>query len=259
MRKSRGIKAESKFEVLKRMCSFVSVHAEETTTPTTTSEPVVNYEQLIANARQEEKNKLYPKIQKLEDANKGLITKSNEQLVQIGTLTAEKKDLENQIAEMKKSNLTQDEFNKLQKKIEELTAENTKLKEAPTIEEVESKIRAEYEVKSYIAEVKAANNNNLISAFAEGITGNTREEVDASLQKALEQSNKVREELGVNNNTPSPTGVNQPATNTNQVPQVANPTSNSGGTPASFDFATIQNMDVRSPEYAEFRKKMGLR
>ena len=44
----------------------------------------INYEDLIARARKEEKDKLYPKLEKLELDNKDLVAKHNQALISIG-------------------------------------------------------------------------------------------------------------------------------------------------------------------------------
>ena len=55
----RGMTAEKKLNVLNKVFSFLvlSVHAEEATgsDPSAVQQPTINYEQLIAQARKEEK------------------------------------------------------------------------------------------------------------------------------------------------------------------------------------------------------------
>ena len=63
---------------------------EETSTP----QPTVNFEDLIANARKQEKDKLYPQIKKLEEEKKKLVEKNNQHLLTIGEKDARIKELE---------------------------------------------------------------------------------------------------------------------------------------------------------------------
>ena len=101
----------------------------------------INFEQLIASARKEEKDKLYPRIKKLEDENKDLVKNSNDYLVKIGTLQKE-------IDELKSKKGDNEEITKLQSQIATLEAENKTLKEStPNEEAIRTQIEKEYAVR----------------------------------------------------------------------------------------------------------------
>ena len=97
--------------------------------------------------------------------------------------------------------------------------------------------------------------------------GGTREEVDASIKAAVEKSTKVKKDLGLideDGNPVEPKGKKKSGKEPEEEPGKKKKTNPPVASPAKiedegFDPDYIRNLDPRSPEYAEFRKKMGLR
>jgi DNA repair exonuclease SbcCD ATPase subunit len=207
----------------------------------------VDFEVLIQKARQEEKEKLYPKIKKLEEDIKKYQDSNNDKLLTIATLKEEKEKMQKEFDSNTDSKALKDE-------IEALKEENKKLKEStPKVEEIEKRIRDEYEIKMYTQKVIQDNKEKFFDVFSNEIQGATKEEVDASLEKVVAKSKTIKEQLGTTDTTP-PAGT-PPDKNTNP------PSSNPSGRVAKNDFKIedIRNLDPRSPEYKEFRKKLGLK
>ena len=106
------------------------------------------------------------------------------------------------------------------------------------------------------------NSDKILSVFADEVTGTSKEEIDASFEKAVEKTIATKKQLGLIDEEGNPITPkkkdSKKAEKPNTTPPVANPTS-AEGNKDSFDLDYIQGLDPRSPEYAEFRKKMGLR
>lgn len=203
--------------------------------------PTVNFEDLIANARKQEKDKLYPQIKKLEEEKKVLTEKNNNYLLTIGEKDAKISELETKI-----SDLTNNASKGASEKEKSLTSEIEKLKtqiktmEETTIsrEDVEKEIRDEYEVKLYREQKLREVGDTVIPEL---IMGSTKEEIDASVKISQERYSQITERvLG---------GV--------QVP-VANVNTSSFGT-KDLKIEDIANLDPRSPEYAQLRTQLGLK
>lgn len=230
-------------------------HAEEndpTLTPTNDPAPTINFEQAIAQARKEEKDKLYPRIKKAEDEVKSLTASVNKYLLENAALKDELEKLKNQPADPK--------VKELEDKVKTLEAENKTLKEnAPNEDEIRKRVESEYEVKLYAQEQINANKGSIISILIPEITGKTKEEIDSAIASAKEKTKTIKKDLGLSvddedaddgkkKKTPAPKQKKAPA---------SNPPSDTDG--EEFDAEYIRNLDPRSKEYAEFRKKMGLR
>ena len=272
MSSSRGFKAEKTLSVLSKVLSSfcMTAHADEGSEPTGGSDngvktPQINYEQLIAQARKEEKDKLYPRIKKLEEDNAKLVKTGNDNLIKIGDLTQTVNTLNAELEAYKCGKKETEEVKGLKTQIATLTAENEKLKkEMPDVKQLRADIEKEYEIKSYLAEQKAANKDEVLSYFLEEIGGKTKEEIDASVQSAKDKSLKVKEELGVvnnNDNTANKGGTTHAkrSSGANKSAPVMNPTENAGTDTHKFDAEYIRNLDPSSAEYKEFRKSLGLK
>lgn len=269
----RGTTAEKKLSVLSKVMSFLcmTAHAEEVdpvsndTNSGDNKTPQINYEQLIAQARKEEKEKLYPRIKKLEEDNAKLVKTGNDNLIKIGDLTQTVNTLTAELESYKSGATTTEEVKKLNAQIEALTAENEKLKkEAPDVEKLRAEIEKEYEVKSYLAEQKAANKKDVLTSFLDEISGSTKEEIDASVAKAKEKSISIKKELGLVDDSGNPVDNtnNNKGTATKPAvkkPPVMNPTENAGTDTGRFDAEYVRNLDPSSDEYKEFRKRLGLK
>ena len=226
--------------------------------PTPTTEPTdpnpgINFEQAIAQARKEEKDKLYPRIKKAEDEVKSLTTSVNKYVLENAALKDELEKMKNQPADPK--------VKELEDKVKSLEDENKILKEnAPNEEEIRQRVEAEYEVKLYAQEQINANKGSIISILIPEITGKTKEEIDSAIASAKEKTKTIKKDLGINveeeEDDDKSKGKKTPAPKQKKAP-VAAPASDEDG--EEFDAEYVRNLDPRSPEYAEFRKKMGLR
>lgn len=204
---------------------------EETSTP----QPTVNFEDLIANARKQEKDKLYPQIKKLEEEKKKLVEKNNQHLLTIGEKDARIKELEL----LTNSDSVSEKETALQNEIESLKTTIANMeKDAISVEEIESSIRAEYEVKLYREQKLREIGDTVIPEL---IVGTTKEEIDASIVASQERFNQISNKI----------------LGSVQVP-VAN-VSTSSFQSKDLKLEDIANLDPRSPEYAQLRAKLGLR
>lgn len=219
-------------------------------TPQPTEPSQINYEELIARARKEEKDKLYIQIKTLKDDLKEMTKQNNKNLLEAGTLKAEIDNLKN--------GGDSEEVTTLKNKIKELEGTIETLKQQSTDEEtIRQQVEQEYEVKLYRTEqlVKDEVKDAILPMFMETVTGATKEEIDASIEKAKELTQKAKEQMGV---TSTPAPKKNPSGNTKpSVPSVnpQNPMNTFGDT----SLEDVRNLDPASPEYAEWRKKMGLR
>lgn len=222
------------------------------TDPATDPAPI-NFEQAIAQARKEEKDKLYPRIKKAEDEVKSLTTSMNKYLLENAALKDELEKLKSQPADPK--------IKELEDKVTSLENENKTLKEnAPNEDEIRQRVEAEYEVKLYAQEQINANKGSIISILIPEITGKTKEEIDSAIASAKEKTKTIKKDLGLSvddEDDKDDKSKKTPAPTKQKKAPVANPASSDDG--EEFDAEYIRNLDPRSPEYAEFRKKMGLR
>lgn len=209
-----------------------------TTTPQTTT---VNFEDLIANARKQEKDKLYPQIKKLEEENKKLIDKNNQHLLTIGEKDAKIQELQSEITKAK-DNTTKSTSERETALLNEVEALKTQIanmeQDAISVNDLESSIRAEYEVKLYREQKLREVGDTVIPEL---ITGTTKEEIDASVLASQERFNQISNKiLG---------SVTMPVANVNT----------SSFQSKDLKLEDIANLDPRSPEYAQLRAKLGLR
>lgn len=233
-------------------------HAEEgdpnPTDPVVTDPvPGINFEQAIAQARKEEKDKLYPRIKKAEDEVKSLTTSVNKYLLENAALKDELEKLKNQPADPK--------VKELEDKVKSLENENKTLKEnAPNEDEIRQRVEAEYEVKLYAQEQINANKGSIISILIPEITGKTKEDIDSAIASAKEKTKTIKKDLGLSvddEDGDDKSKQKTPAPTKQKKAPVAAPASDEDGD--EFDAEYVRNLDPRSKEYAEFRKKMGLR
>lgn len=277
MNTKSNFKAEAT-ETIRRAISFLAlnVFADEgegndptpatggaSSTGTSPATPSLNFEELIKTARQEEKDKLYPQISSLKEKVKVLTESNNEALLKCAEW---KQKYEAEVAKQN-SGEKSEEVKNLETEIATLKAENEELKKN-TLDEatLRAQIEAEFTVKNHLEKVKEQNKDTVLSVFMDEITGSTVEEIDQSLQKAIDKSNSVREQVTgtVNNptsNTPANTPISNPSTGTSNVPPKAPPIANpSGGStmPKNFDPEYVRGLQPGTPEYEEFRKSLGL-
>lgn len=218
--------------------------------------PQINFETLIANARKEEKEKLYPRIKKLEEENKALVQSNNDTLLK---LAAAQKELDELKASKDESKTVAD----LRAQLETAQAEIKTLKEStPKEDEIRARIEAEYEVKLYRQTKLTEGADSILSVFADEVQGTTKEEIDASFEKAVKKTVDTKKQLGLLDENGNPV-EKTPAKKTTPketpkktTPPVANPAEEEE---EALNIEYIQNLDPRSKEYAEFRKKLGLK
>ena len=221
--------------------------------------PTINYEDLISKARKEEKDKQYKTIDKLKGQIETLTKQHNEDLLKIGQLEEDLKTANSKLQTAGQGD--SEEIKTLKGTISTLNKEKSDLENkikdiednTVTREELENEIRteleAEYTTKTYRAEKMAELKDEIL--VPELVIGNTVEEIDASIEVALEKSKSIREKLGIVDGQPkSPQG---------RTPKTPSNPSMSRVQDSQFSMEYIAGLDVSSPEYAEFRKQMGLR
>lgn len=239
---------------------FLTAFAEEENPiePPKNESNTVNYEQLIAQARREEKEKLYPQIEKLKAQAEVLTKQVNEALLAKGAVEKELADLKDS---QKKGD--SEEVTKLKAQVEALKSENENLKKNTVSEEdLRKKLEEEYQVKLYAKDKLAENKDKILSVFAEKVVGNTKEEIDSAIEKAIESSNEIRKELGVEDKKDSKKkdkdSEGKKESKSQNNPPAPNPQGGEGEK-GKFDLEYIQSLDPRSEEYAKWRKSVGLK
>lgn len=216
----------------------------------------INIEELIAIARKEEKDKLYPQIENLKSEKSRITGSLNEALLKNAELTKQLETLKSEKGNVAELNST---IKDLEAKVEVLTSEKEdlaeKLKNAPKAEELEAKYKTQYEVKDYLRTALAEHKDDILKTFISDVKGDTKEEVDASIQKAIEKSNQVREDLGVNKKKKKDGGKQEESPKSEKRPKRLAPPENYGKL-EEYDPEYIRNLDPNSEEYKEFRKQV---
>lgn len=206
--------------------------------------PMVNYEQLIAQARKEEKDKLYPEITALKAQVKDLTKSVNDALLQVGTKEARIQELTVELEKAKTGNVDPAEVTTLKEKIVALEGEvNTYKAQA---EQAEFEKLKNAEIEKYQGKV-----------IPELITGTTAEEIAESVKAS---NARYLEILGVAPApTPTPTQPTMPVLAGGlSAPTPVNPTVAGAG----FDNRVVTDEMVRGmnmQQYAEYRKQLGLK
>ena len=239
---------------------FLTAFAEENPAePPKNEGNMMNFEQLIAQARREEKEKLYPQIEKLKAQAEVLTKQVNEALLAKGAV-------EKELADLKESQKKGDseEVTKLKAQVEALKSENENLKKNTVSEEdLRKKLEEEYQVKLYAKDKLAENKDKILSVFAEKVVGNTKEEIDSAIEKAIESSNEIRKELGVEDKKKPEKKDNKDSEGKKESKSQNNPPApnpqGGEGEKGKFDLEYIQSLDPRSEEYAKWRKSVGLK
>ena len=137
---------------------FLTAFAEENTEPPKNEGNTMNFEQLIAQARREEKEKLYPQIEKLKAQAEVLTKQVNEALLAKGAA-------EKELADLKESQKKGDseEVTKLKAQVEALKSDNENLKKNTVSEEdLRKKLEDEYQVKLYAKDKLAENKDKIL-------------------------------------------------------------------------------------------------
>lgn len=224
-----------------------SSKADEPTEDDTPTTPRVNYEDLIAKARKEEKDKLYPKIDSLTKEKDALVEKHNNALLKIGTLEEEITSLKEKLTKEGKddSEIVKELKAQLEKANKDLEGIQSTLVDENTIREsVRQELEAEYEVKLYREQKLREVGNEIIPEL---VTGLTKEEIDATLEASKTRYNEI-----VGRVTPT-----QPTNSMGNIP-ASNPNSARINN-QDINISDLAKLDPRSPEYAEVRAKLGLK
>ena len=260
MRKNCGIIAGMSNETIKNIIGAISfkAFADEGGEPnsdvgSTEPKPTINYEDLIAKARKEEKEKQYKAIEKLKTQVTTLTEQHNNDLLKIADLEEQFKVANDKLT--KAGSGDSEEVKTLKETIKGLETDKANLdkkvkefeaKPPVSREEVEAQVRqeleAEYEVKTYKAQKMAELKDDIL--VPELVMGNTKEEIDATIQQALERSTQIKESLGFNKQKRTPKSTS-PSTD--------------GQTSSKYSLEYLASLDVSSPEYAKVRKELGLR
>ena len=254
MKRCYGINAKLMDVVRKVMVR--NVLAEEPVPPQQTQ--TVSYEQLIARARQEEKDKLYPQLQAEKDKVKELIQKNNELLVKMGSLQNEYDVVKAQLDDLKNNKGVNEnaEITALKAELEKVKKEYKEFKagtvdEATLRQQVEAEVKQQYEVEMYKVE-KLNSDEFKGQIIPELVSGDTKEAIDESLAKSKA---RYEELIGVNRNQQQQPQQGQQLGAVPTMP-VGNPNTQ------SFISATISAEEIQrmTPEqWAEYRTKLGLK
>lgn len=255
MKRCYGINAKLMDVIRKVMVR--NVLAEEPPVPPQQTQ-TVSYEQLIARARQEEKDKLYPQLQAEKDKVKELIQKNNELLVKMGSLQNEYDVVKAQLDDLKNNKGVNEnaEITKLKAELDKVKKEYKEFKEGTVDEatlrqQVEAEVKQQYEVEMYKVE-KLNSDEFKGQIIPELVSGDTKEAIDESLAKSKA---RYEELIGVNRNQQQQPQQGQQLGAVPTMP-VGNPNTQ------SFISATISAEEIQrmTPEqWAEYRTKLGLK
>ena len=198
----------------------------------------VNFEELISKARQEEKAKLYPQIEGYKKQVNNMTTLHNNTLLEMASKDKKIEELENKIVELSQTKATPEDVDQLTNQIQTLQLENQQLKESQVnVEELTNQINAEWEVKLYREQKLREVGNTVIPEL---VTGNTKEEIDQTLELSQQRYNEIIQSQGAGK-------VHIPASNINTQ---------------KYSIKDINPLDIRNmsmEEWAEKRKAMGLK
>lgn len=165
--------------------------AAEPSTPVT-AQPQVDIDALLSKAREQEKAKLYPEIEKLKGEVKAKSDKLNAEIIKSA-------NLEDAVAEKEK------EITRLNGLIEKAKQEGKSLGEAEltalaqerdTYKAEAEKVKAEFEAYKNQQEVeayKASKIGDIDEDFRDLVVGSTKEEIDKNYTKAKALQDKVKE------------------------------------------------------------------
>ena len=211
--------------------------------------PSIDIEDLMSKVRQEEKSKLYPQIEKLKADLEEKTNKINSYLISSAEKEEIIKELNGKIAlleeegvakvaEAKKESSTELE-KELEKVRKELEAKNAELQSKDA--EFEN-----YKVSKELEAYRAEKLKDVDETVADLVTGNTKEDIDASAEKAKALYEKVLAKAGAKSD---------PAKN--KASAVAKP--NLKGTVEVF--GELNEEDIRkmsTADWKEYRKRFGL-
>ena len=195
---------------------------------------IVNFEDLIAKARKEERDKLYPELNKYKE-------KVNSLMLVIAERDSEIADLKKELEEAKKENA------KLQENVEKGVKTNKTISELTTtisvLERQLEELQAKYDADVTALKLEAFKKEKIAEAggelIPELVTGNSEEEIIASIELAKQRYQEIIQKAVQN--------VQMPAANPNQnVIQLKE--------------KSIDEISSMTPQqWAEYRKQLGLK
>ena len=249
-----SIKNRLNLEVSKLLrCISITAKAEEGGVTTPTADPVatstpnttgttINVEDLMAKARKEEKDKLYPRIEQLEKALDSMTKSNNENLIKVATLEKDLNDKES------------DSLTKLRKEVKDLK-EKLKVVEESTVSEesIRAEIEKEYEVKFYKSEKLNELKDAILPTFTDLIDGKTVEEIDTNIEVAKTKTLETKKLLGLVDEEGNP--IIKDATNNTSKPKNMNPADTSFT--ENFNEENVRSMSRE--DYAKWRESKGLK
>jgi len=215
---------------------------QDPTPNTPPTQPNIDFESLIAKARKEEKEKLYPEITKLKEDLEKKVARINELLLAIGEKDEIIAQKDKEIKELKNNS----------KKSESQEVKDLKIK----ITELENKLA---EKEKEINTIKLASYRDKKIAEAGGeiipelVTGNSEEEIDLAVEKAKERYREIVSKI-----------ISQQPTkpqNSNNIPP-ANPNIDVF-TSSQLNTQSLYELNLMTPEgraeYERIRKQLGLK
>jgi hypothetical protein len=218
----------------------------------TNTTPIINYEDLIAQARKEEKANSGAVIKQLQDQVSTLTASVNNHLLSIASKEAEIGRL-NTLHEAKNTGSKLSNEVSLEKKLKELENElkNEKAKQAANVDElrtsIRSEIEAQYELKAYrIAKLSEAGDEVLTTEL---VIGNTKEEIDNSIKAQKAKTLEIKKRLGILDDDGNPVLQKRVKATPN------NPSKDKGQKIVDLEY--LSTLDPVSKEYSETRKKLG--
>lgn len=241
----------------------IMAFAEEVTNPSgegegeETTPSSLNYEDLIAKARKDEKAKQYKTIEKLRTELRTMTQNNNNNLIRIGELESSVEELNTKLTSSNsgdseavktlKSDLEKAQSDLATAKSELETTKGKVVDEVALRTQIESEIRAEYEVKNYRLELLSKNPDVLIPEL---VTGDTKEDLDSSLEQAKARSEEIRKQFG---------STQQQTTESfsSRMPAISSPNISSASSTVTME--DLAKLNPASPEYAKIRKQLGLR
>lgn len=210
-------------------------------------------EEDLAKARAQEKNKLYPEIESLKNQVETLAREKAERDARKAAKAAEKEQEElNQIAEKEKEavekELSAKDLLKLKEKEwkEQLERERQERELAFSLLEKE---RALADLQQYRNSRLQQEQDNIIPELSDLVVGNTREEVDASINDLLARSNSILENARIQRDT-----VRREMQGTKSTLPPTGPLETNSDSTRQLTAQEIANMDMA--EYAKYRTRI---
>ena len=216
--------------------------APDPTPSTPPAQPNIDFESLIAKARKEEKEKLYPEITKLKEEVEKKVTRINELLLAIGEKDEIISQKDKEIKELKTNSKKSDS-----QEVKELNIKITELENK--LAEKDEEISA-IKLTSYKDKKIAEAGGELIPEL---VTGNSEEEIDLAIEKAKERYKEIISKIASQQQTKPQNSNNIPPANPNTSSFI-----NSQVNTQSLSELNLMTPEGRA-EYEKMRKQMGLK